>query len=113
MKRHIKIFKALGDKNRLRIIKMLEVKPMCVCEITSVLDLAPSTVSKHLSLLQDAGLIEDTKDGRWVNYALSTFDRFPLAGDILGLLGGALDDDPGVVEDRKKAKKADRVEICR
>jgi ArsR family transcriptional regulator len=113
MKRHLKIFKALGDKNRLRIIKMLEVKPMCVCEITSVLDLAPSTVSKHLSLLQDAGLIEDTKDGRWVNYALSTFDPSPLAGDILGLLGGTLDADPVVVEDRKKAKKADRVKICR
>lgn len=92
---------------------MLEVKPMCVCEITSVLNLAPSTVSKHLSLLQDAGLIEDTKDGRWVNYALSTLDRSPLVGDILGLLGGTLDADPGVVEDRKKAKKADRVKICR
>ena len=113
MKRHLKIFKSLSDKSRLRIVKMLEVKPMCVCEITSVLELAPSTVSKHLSLLQEAGLIEDTKNGKWVNYSLSALDRSQFVSDILGLLGGILDADPGVVEDRKKASKADRAQICR
>ena len=103
----------MSDKSRLRIVKMLEVKPMCVCEITSVLELAPSTVSKHLSLLQEAGLIEDTKNGKWVNYSLSALDRSQFVSDILGLLGGILDADPGVVEDRKKASKADRAQICR
>ena len=103
----------MSDKSRLRIVKMLEVKPMCVCEITSVLGLAPSTVSKHLSLLQEAGLIEDTKDGRWVNYSLSALDRSPLVDDILEVLGGTLGGDPGIVDDRKKARKADRTQICR
>lgn len=103
----------MSDKSRLRIVKMLEVKPMCVCEITSVLELAPSTVSKHLSLLQEAGLIEDTKDGRWVNYALSALNRSPLVDDILEVLGGTLGGDPGIVDDRKKARKADRTQICR
>ena len=105
MKRHLKIFKALGDKNRLRIVKMLEIKPMCVCEITSVLDLAPSTVSKHLSLLQEAELIEDTKDGKWVNYALPVRNRSPLVTDVLEVLSGTLVDDPWISEDRKKAIK--------
>jgi ArsR family transcriptional regulator len=54
MKNHLKVFKSLSDKNRLRIMKMLEARPMCVCEITAVLNLAPSTVSKHLSLLHEA-----------------------------------------------------------
>jgi DNA-binding transcriptional ArsR family regulator len=51
------IFKALSDKNRIRIIKMLQKKPLCVCEIRAVLKLAVSTVSQHLSILREAGLI--------------------------------------------------------
>jgi ArsR family transcriptional regulator len=82
MKSHLKIFKALGDKNRLRIMKMLEARPMCVCEITAVLNLAPSTVSKHLSLLHEAALIEDRKEGRWVNYTLPGKSLLPFVSEI-------------------------------
>lgn len=113
MRVHLKIFKALSDKNRLRIVKMLEVKPMCVCEITSVLDLAPSTVSKHLSLLQDAGLISDTKEGKWVNYSLPSHADLIFTRDILRLLRYTLDTDPVVAGDREKAERADRTQIVR
>ena len=51
---------------------MLEIKPLCVCEITEVLQLATSTVSKHLSILRDVDFIIDEKNGRWVNYRLNT-----------------------------------------
>ena len=57
----IKIFKALSDTNRLRILKILEIRPLCVCEIREVLQLATSTVSKHLSILREADLIVDDK----------------------------------------------------
>ena len=57
LKEKAKIFKALSDPNRLRILKMLQTKDLCVCEITSVLNLATSTVSKHLSILRDSGFI--------------------------------------------------------
>jgi len=70
MREITKLFKALSDPNRLRILKMLESKPLCVCEITEALQLATSTVSKHLSILRDAGFIIDEKDGKWVNYTL-------------------------------------------
>lgn len=70
MDNSVKIFKALGDKNRLKIIKILESKELCLCEIRCFLKLANSTVSKHLSILKDAGLIEDNKDGKWVNFRL-------------------------------------------
>ena len=63
--------KALGEANRIRILKMLEIRPLCVCEITAVLRLAPSTVSKHLSILREAGFIIDQKEGKWVNYCLN------------------------------------------
>jgi ArsR family transcriptional regulator len=113
MKSYLKIFKALSDKNRLRIVKMLEAKAMCVCEITAVLKLAPSTVSKHLSLLHGAELIEDRKEGKWVNYYLPGKSRSPFASEILKLVRSSLGDDPDVRADNKKAKKVNRAELCR
>ena len=56
-----KIFKALSDNSRLRILKMLQTKSLCVCEIQDILGLAASTVSKHLSILRDAGFISEEK----------------------------------------------------
>ena len=63
MKATTSIFKALSEKNRLRILKMLQIQPLCVCEITEILNLAPSTVSQHLSILKKEGFIleEDRK----------------------------------------------------
>ena len=113
MKNHLKVFKALSDKNRLRIIKMLEVRSMCVCEITAVLSLAPSTVSKHLSLLHEAGLIEDRKDGRWVNYSLPSKSQIHFVSEMFKLLRRSLKDDAEVLADMEKAKKINRVELCR
>ncbi len=113
MRDHLKVFKALSDKNRLRIMKMLEVRPMCVCEITAVLSLAPSTVSKHLSLLNEAELIEDRKEGKWVNYALASKSRIPFVLEMLKLLRRSLKDDPEVLADMEKAKKVNRVDLCR
>jgi len=113
MKSHLKVLKALSDKNRLRIMKMLEARPMCVCEITAVLNLAPSTVSKHLSLLYEAELIEDRKEGRWVNYSLPSKSLIPFVSEMLQLLRFSLKDDPEVLADTEKAKKINRVELCR
>lgn len=113
MRNHLKVFKALSDKNRLRIMKMLEARPMCVCEITAVLSLAPSTVSKHLSLLNEAELIEDRKEGKWVNYALASKSRIPFVLEMLKLLRRSLKDDPEVLADMEKAKKVNKVDLCR
>jgi len=112
MKDHLKIFKALSDKNRLRVIKMLEIKPLCVCEITAVLSLAPSTVSKHLSLLQEAELIKDRKEGKWVNYSLPRKSRIPFVSETLKIIRRSLANDPEVLADRAKAKKVNRKELC-
>ena len=112
MRQHLKTFKALGDRNRLRIMKMLEVKAMCVCEITAVLNLAPSTVSKHLSLLHEADLIDDRKEAKWVNYSLPKKNRIPLISEMLKLLHRSLGDDPEILADREKAKTVNRMEVC-
>jgi ArsR family transcriptional regulator, arsenate/arsenite/antimonite-responsive transcriptional repressor len=59
----VDILKALSDHGRLRILKILEHKSLCVCEITELIGLATSTISAHLNILKNAGLIKDEKDG--------------------------------------------------
>ncbi len=104
--------KALSDKTRVRIFKMLQQKKMCVCEVQAVLGMAQSTSSKHLKILEDAGLITSVKDGLWVNYQLEQHSHNPHAGPIISYLCSVLDDDPEVKVDAKKADRANRLELC-
>jgi DNA-binding transcriptional ArsR family regulator len=64
------ITKALADENRLRAIMMLRDRELCACQVIEVLGLAPSTVSKHMTILRQAGLVEARKEGRWMYYRL-------------------------------------------
>jgi ArsR family transcriptional regulator len=66
----VDIAKALSDLNRLRVLSMLGAGELCVCQVTEVLRLATSTVSKHMSILRQAGLVEARKEGRWMYYRL-------------------------------------------
>ncbi len=67
----VTIIKALSDLNRLRVMWLLSVKKeLCVCEVTEVLKLATPTVSKHMSILNNAGLLSSRKESRWVYYSL-------------------------------------------
>ena len=113
MKREtVKVFKALSDPNRIRIVKMLEAGELCVCEVREVLDLSNSTVSKHLSILRDADLILDTKDGKWVNYRLNERSANSFVRSQLGLVKNSFSDDEQVMLDKKKLQRVDRHSIC-
>jgi ArsR family transcriptional regulator len=72
----VKIFKALSDETRLRIIKLLEQGELCVCDITAALDMVQPKVSFHLSALKEAGLLSDRKQGKWIHYRLNDADLF-------------------------------------
>ena len=67
----VSVFKALADPTRLRIIKLLEKKSMCVCELTAVLKIKQSSVSHHLKILKDTGLVDDVRSGQWIDYELA------------------------------------------
>ena len=67
----LNITKALAEENRLRILLALEVEELCVCQVIELLKLAPSTVSKHMSVLRQARLVNSRKDGRWTYYRLA------------------------------------------
>jgi DNA-binding transcriptional ArsR family regulator len=66
-----KVFKALADENRLRILSLLTAREMCVCEVMVALDLTQPTASHHLRILENVGLVKDRKEGKWVFYSLS------------------------------------------
>jgi ArsR family transcriptional regulator, arsenate/arsenite/antimonite-responsive transcriptional repressor len=70
------IYKALSDETRLRIIKLLENGELCVCDIVAALDTIQPKVSFHLSVLKEAGLIKDRKQGKWVHYRIDDSDMF-------------------------------------
>jgi len=91
---------------------MLEVRPLCVCEITEVLQLATSTVSKHLAILRDAGFINDQKEGKWVNYCLNDAPEEEEIHQLQRLLSARLNTDETVQRDAEKVSSVDRHEIC-
>ncbi|OQX61404.1 MAG: transcriptional regulator [Desulfococcus sp. 4484_241] len=113
MRNFIKVMKALGDQRRVTILKMLQHKPMCVCEIHTALDVSQSTASKHLKILEEAELVTYKKEGLWVNYELADGKSNPYAALMLDNLKHWLEDDPyikGVVE---KLSMIRREDICK
>ncbi len=111
MKQLIRVMKAMSDPGRVNILKMLATKEMCVCEIQSVLGLAQPTISKHLKILEDAGLTESNKDKMWVNYRLANGSESEYAMAMLKHLKSWLNDAPDTQKLVKLAAKAKRETI--
>jgi ArsR family transcriptional regulator len=70
MKQELSLFKALSDGTRLRIMVLLSEKELCVCQIMWALDLDQAKISRHLTVLRNAGLVKDRRDGLWIYYSL-------------------------------------------
>ncbi len=112
MQNLVKVFKALADTNRLRILKMLEKKKMCVCELSAALKITQPSVSKHLGILKNAGLVRDEKNGQWTDHALCTENRSPYVSVLLGQLKEWINESDTVVEDRKNTEIISRYNLC-
>ena len=113
MKTFIKVMKALSDPNRVKIIKLLQQKVMCVCELQATLEISQPSVSKHLKILEEAGLVSFFKDGVWVNYSLADGDASPYAANLLGNLKHWLDDEAEITALSKKIPFLSREELVR
>lgn len=98
----LKIFKALSDETRMRILKLLEKGELCVCDIVAALDMVQPKVSFHLGVLKEAGLIKDRKQGKWIHYSLDDSDIFRRFL-ILSILERTSED--VIQEDRKRLKE--------
>ena len=113
MKKMVKVMKALSDPSRLKIMKALQMRTMCVCELQYTLALAQSSISKHLKILEEADLVVSRKDGLWVNYSLADSPENPYASDMLDLLGPWLESSPGFEDMMDRARTADRQFLTR
>ncbi len=111
LQEYIVVLKALADRSRARILKLLEEHELCVCQIREVLDLRQSTVSKHLSILRKAGLVEDRRDGTWAFYALSRKRRSDFDQALLGLMRNWLNDDPVMQTDRTRLEEVLKIDV--
>jgi DNA-binding transcriptional ArsR family regulator len=109
------VTKALADENRVRMLLALKDRELCVCQIIELFGLAPSTVSKHMSILRQAQLVEGRKEGRWMHYRLAG-DRAPLpVRSALAWLAETLAREEQIRSDAKRLKailKLDPQELC-
>jgi ArsR family transcriptional regulator len=116
MDRVLEIAKALADGNRLRALMALAGGELCVCQVIEMLGLAPSTVSKHMSILRQAGLVEARKDGRWIYYRLADRATSKPVKEALAWVRRNLAGTGQIVQDAKALKRIlciDREELCR
>lgn len=113
MKEFLKVMKAVSDSSRVKILKMLEHRVMCVCEIHTALGIAQSTASKHLKILEEAGLVFSYKDGLWVNYSLADGAQSPYAANLIGNLRHWLEDDPEIAPLLERLSEIRRETICK
>ena len=105
---------ALSDPGRLRVLMALDGRSLCVCQLTELLGLAPSTVSKHLSVLKQAGLIKEKKIARWVYHELCDCDCS--CRPAIDWVRQQLARDEQIAQDRaalKEILKLDPEELCR
>jgi len=111
----LNITKALAEENRLRILLALEGQELCVCQLIELLELAPSTVSKHMYVLRQARLVYGRKDGRWMYYRLADEKAPAAVKAALGWVKTSLSRNERIREDAKRLKdilKIDREVLC-
>jgi ArsR family transcriptional regulator, arsenate/arsenite/antimonite-responsive transcriptional repressor len=116
MESFLAITRALSDENRVRALLALRDQEVCVCQIIELLQLAPSTVSKHMTILRQAKLVEGQKRGRWMYYRKAGANAPVEACKALDWICASLSSSPRIREDRKRLAailKVDRGELCR
>ncbi len=106
------IAKALSDENRVRILMALLETPLCVCQLTAFLDLAPSTTSKHLSVLRTCQLIECKKSGRWTYYILPEKPANDAVKTALDWVKENLMDNEHIIEDKARIYAVLQADPC-
>lgn len=109
MRELVKAFKALSDETRIRLLKLLQQRELCVCELMQALDMTQSRVSRNLGILKDAGFVKDRRNGLWVHYSLDEESFNKYAGPLLELLKTWANGDETVLKDLEGLSKAVRL----
>jgi ArsR family transcriptional regulator len=104
MRELIRVFRALSDETRLRMLKLLSEGELCVCEIMQALDISQSRASRNLGILKDAGLLVDRRNGQWVHYSLNQEGVTGYA-PLLELLNSLLNQEEVILKDKQMLRK--------
>lgn len=107
------IFKALSDFNRLRILKALQTKPLCLCELKELLELANSTISQHTKILRNANFIYEKKSGKWTDFYINYNSEDQRIIAILTNLDFWINDENQIIEDKIKLQNINRNIVCK
>ncbi|MHC4434480.1 MAG: ArsR/SmtB family transcription factor [Planctomycetota bacterium] len=111
----LSIAKALSDENRVRALMMLTRGELCVCQLIEMLGLAPSTVSKHMSILRQARLVEARKQGRWMYYRLADDDCQKQVAQAIEWVRDSVAKDKRIRADAREVRrvcKMDKEQLC-
>ncbi len=115
MEDFIAVAKALADENRARAVMALADGELCLCQLIEVLGISPSTVSKHMSILQQSGLVERRKEGRWHYYRLADRDASPIVREAIRWTLKSLENEKVIVTDAEtlcSIREKDREEVA-
>jgi len=116
MREFMAITKALSDEKRVRTLMALRERELCACQIIELLGLAPPTVSRHMSILKQARLVESNKNGRWIYYRLAGPDASPEVNTAIEWTLTHLADDPSIRQDARRLAeilKRNPVDVCK
>ena len=111
MREFLSITKALSDESRVRALLSVKDGELCLCQIIEILGLSPATVSKHMNILHQAGLVQRRKDGKWHFYRLASEDDSPLARRGLDWALNELKRDPTLREDSRRIRQVRRQDL--
>ncbi|MGD0654477.1 MAG: metalloregulator ArsR/SmtB family transcription factor [Thermoguttaceae bacterium] len=105
------VTKALADETRVRLLLALQKRELCVCQLIELVKLAPSTVSKHMSILRSARLVDARKDGRWMYYRLAGAKSPPIVRGAIEWARESLADDPQIIGDAKRLEQILKMDV--
>ena len=111
MRKFMGVVKALADENRVRALLALRKRELCLCQVTEFLGLAPSTVSKHMSILRQARLVDTRKFGRWVFYRLARDDSEAQIREVIAWLCKSLSKDAAVRRDERRLRDVLKLDL--
>jgi len=109
MRDFVKLFKALSDETRLRMLHILLERECCVCEVMQALDISQTRASRNLAALYEAGFLKLRRDGFWSLYSIDMDDTNELIANLIQAVAKAMEGNKVIEQDRERLKKATRV----
>jgi len=109
MRDFVKLFKALSDETRLRMLNILLERECCVCEVMQALDISQTRASRNLAALYEAGFLKLRRDGSWSLYSIDMDDMNEFVADLVQAVAKAMEGNKVLKQDRERLKKAMRV----